>query len=726
MTTQPPTHWRMMPRPKRALRHCWQCALVLCFGFLLWPTGVAQAATFTVTNTNDSGAGSLRQAILDANARSGVDLILFSLGSGVQTIRPNSALPTITDTVEINALSGGTCATMPPQPRVLLDGSVAGSNVSGFKIQANTSRIVGFYITKFSGHGVEINANDVVVACNVIGLNNQDAAAGNVNYGVKINGNNNIIGRLGSLTGNVVSANFFGIVIEDAFSGNIIRGNFVGTNSDGSQDRGNANVGVAIAFGTTNTTVGGNTAADRNVIAGNDTEGIHLLDAGSNNRVIGNLIGLNAAGTAGLPNTFNGVLFEGASGNTVGGTGNGDGNRIAFNNENGIAVDNASRNNRFLGNQIFSNRKLGIDLGNDGVTPNDNGDGDSGANDKQNVPILSGALINTSNQLETEAVLSSTPNTTFRIDFFSSDSCDATGFGEGATFLGSGSMTTNSGGNGLLGITFPPIPDGRQVTATATSDDGNGNTSEFSECVAVFTLSPPAAPQLTPDTAETDEDTPTLDIAATALDVEWRVNSHPDVDSYRLLVGNSPLSPTLVITAGTAALLDANDNLTGVEVGFARLENVRPDVDYFLTLEAVDAESGRTVRSQEVKFTVASAAFSLTSQQATVAVAVGGSATVPVTLNAGGALFFPNVWLTADLGNTPLGVTARFVDTPAGFPDLTSSAPTRNLLISVDGSVAGGTYPLVITGYNGEVQEALTMQVIVGAGGKIYLPLVNR
>ncbi|MCB0187094.1 MAG: hypothetical protein KDE31_22660, partial [Caldilineaceae bacterium] len=194
---------------------CWRSALLLlflCLGF--WPTGVAQAATFTVTNTNDSGPGSLRQAILDANARSGVDLILFNLGSGVQTIRPNSALPTLTDTVEINALGGNTCATMPPQPRVLLDGSAAGSNVSGFKIQANTSRIVGFYITKFSGHGVEIAANDVVVACNVIGLNNAGTVAGNNNYGVKIAGNNNIVGRLGSLTGNVVSGNFFGIVAE--------------------------------------------------------------------------------------------------------------------------------------------------------------------------------------------------------------------------------------------------------------------------------------------------------------------------------------------------------------------------------------------------------------------------------------------------------------------------------------------------------------------------------
>ncbi|MCB0065082.1 MAG: hypothetical protein KDE19_23320, partial [Caldilineaceae bacterium] len=313
--------------------YCRSALLVVFLSVLFWPTGVAQAATFTVTNTNDSGSGSLRQAILDANARSGVDVILFNLGSSVQTIRPNSALPTITDTVEINALGGSTCATMPPQPRVLLDGSGAGNGASGFRINANTSRIVGFYITKFSGDGITINANGVGVACNVIGLNNNGTAAGNINYGIKIGGNNTIIGWLGSLTGNVVSDNSFGIVIEDAFSGNVIRGNFIGTTIDGSGDRGNKNAGVGIAFGATGTTVGGSITADRNVISGNDTEGVYLISDGGNNQVSGNFIGLNAAGTSGIPNTLNGIFFEDSDNNTIGGTRSGEGNRIAFNRE---------------------------------------------------------------------------------------------------------------------------------------------------------------------------------------------------------------------------------------------------------------------------------------------------------------------------------------------------------------------------------------------------------
>lgn len=493
------------------LWRCSQVLILLCFGFMLWPTGIAQAATFTVTNTNDNGAGSLRQAILDANARSGVDLILFSLGSGVQTIKPTSALPTITDVVEINALGGGSCGTMPPQPRVELDGSLAGSNVSGFKIQATNSRIVGFYINRFRAHGIEINSSNAVVACNVIGLTPQNGAAGNVSYGVKLNGSNNIVGNLGGLAGNVVSGNFYGIVIEDAHSGNIMRGNFVGTTIDGTQARGNTNAGIAVAFGATNTTVGGTAASERNVVAGNGTDGIWLTETGSGNQVIGNFIGLNAAGTGALANVDNGILIEAADGNTIGGTTSGVGNRIAFNSARGVAVDANSQNNRILGNQIFSNGQLGIDLGMDGVTADDNGDSDSGANDLQNKPVLSGAFLKADGRTETEVVMISSPNTTFRIEFFASSTCDASGFGEGATFVGSATLQTDSNGTALVGLFLnQAVPDGHQLTATATSNDGNapGNSSEFSECVSVIAEAPPAAPQAFPDTATTQEDTP--------------------------------------------------------------------------------------------------------------------------------------------------------------------------------------------------------------------------
>ena len=223
--------------------------------------------------------------------------------------------------------------------------------------------------------------------------------------------------------------------------------------------------------------------------------------------------------------------------------------------------------------------------------------------------------------------------------------------------------------------------------------------------------------------------TPTFVAAANALEVEWRVNSHPDVDHYRLWYGHTPLNPTEVITVGGAlALLDANGNPTGQEAGFIRLANIRPNTPYHLSIEAIDSESGRAVRSQEVLFSIASAAFTLSTQQPTIALAAGGNATVPVNLNASGALFFPNVWLSVDLGSAPPGITAGFTGDAEGFPGLSATAPTRTLAISVDAEAPDGVYPIVVSGYNGDVKTTLTIQVVVGEGSakRLYLPVVTR
>ncbi|MBI1299446.1 DUF4397 domain-containing protein [bacterium] len=222
--------------------------------------------------------------------------------------------------------------------------------------------------------------------------------------------------------------------------------------------------------------------------------------------------------------------------------------------------------------------------------------------------------------------------------------------------------------------------------------------------------------------------TPTFDAAANALNVEWRVNSHPDVDRYRLWFGQTPLNPTEVITVGGAlALLDADGNPTGAEVGFERLTNIRPNTPYHISIEAIDSESERAVRSQEVLFSIASADFTLTTQQPTVTVDAGAIVSVPVNLNASGALFFPNVWLSVDLGSAPPGITAGFTGDAEGFPGLNATAPARTLSISVDAEVPAGTYPIVISGYNGPTKVTLTVQVTVNNVAElIFLPLVVR
>ena len=118
-------------------------------------------------------------------------------------------------------------------------------------------------------------------------------------------------------------------------------------------------------------------------MSGNINCGVRIV--GNGNVVYGNLIGTNAAGTAGIANSGPGVRINGGSNNSIGGTAAGQGNTIAYNTDDGIQIESAtSTGNVILGNSIFSNTGLGIDLNNNGVTANDAGDGDTGANNLQN------------------------------------------------------------------------------------------------------------------------------------------------------------------------------------------------------------------------------------------------------------------------------------------------------------------------------------------------------
>ena len=129
---------------------------------------------------------------------------------------------------------------------------------------------------------------------------------------------------------------------------------------------------------------------------------------------------------------------------------------------------------------------LGIDLEQDGVTPNDPGDTDTGANNRQNFPLLTSAIVGSATTT-IAGTLNSTPSKTFTIQFFSNPACDSSGNGEGQTFLGSTSVMTDALGNANINATFSgAITIGHVVTATAT--DGN-DTSEFSACRIVVSTS---------------------------------------------------------------------------------------------------------------------------------------------------------------------------------------------------------------------------------------------
>jgi hypothetical protein len=198
--------------------------------------------------------------------------------------------------------------------------------------------------------------------------------------------------------------------------------------------------------------------------------------------IYGNFIGLNAAGTGPLGNHGNGVDIANATLAKVGGNLAGSGNVIAFNSGRGINVQGTlAQRNSFHRNSIYKNGSLGIDLGGNGVTINDSLDPDAGPNGLQNFPVVTAAHGATR---VITGILNSKISASYLIEFFStsaSTGCDPSHYGEGTTYLGQTSVTTNGSGN--AGFNLPvsvSFAVGSIITATAT--DSLGNTSEFSAC----------------------------------------------------------------------------------------------------------------------------------------------------------------------------------------------------------------------------------------------------
>jgi hypothetical protein len=393
--------------------------------FMLAAKPALASTTFTVINTNDSGAGSLRQAIVDANATTGADTIEFNIpGTVVKTIAPTTELPKITGPVTINGYSQP--GAQPNQKaigsdavlKVVLSGA-SSPGADGLEIGASNSTIKGLVINRWS-------------------------------QGIRIDG-------------------------PDA-TGNKIAGNFIGTDASGTKDLGNSYAGVNV-YDASNNTIGGTTAGERNIISGNDGSGV--LFYGSNargNKVTGNFMGTDKFGAAVLGNSANGVFISDSSDNTVGGTTAGARNVIADNDGSGVSIyGSTATGNRVLSNSIFANYGLGIDLGDDGPTPNDPDDADTGANNLQNFPTLSSARKNSSGTTTVRGKLNSTPDSTFRVQFF----LNPKGTNEGKTLLGSQLVSTDASGEATFAFaTKKPVRLEQNVTATATGP--GGNTSEFS------------------------------------------------------------------------------------------------------------------------------------------------------------------------------------------------------------------------------------------------------
>ena len=301
---------------------------------------------------------------------------------------------------------------------------------------------------------------------------------------------------------NIISSNAVDGIVY-ASTNTTVQGNSIGTDMTGTLDRGNAFFGIEMvgdhrdALDPTATTIniGGSTTGDGNTISGNDAGGIDIRNA---NAVIqGNLIGTKSDGTSALGNNGSGITVSNVLADplldiVVGGIAPGTGNIIAYNGASGVQVGASTVT--ILRNSIFNNGPsdprsqfgLGIDLtpGGPGVTPNDDGDADTGPNGYQNFPVLTSVKVSavSNDEVKITGSLDSRPSTTYEVEFFGNDALDPSGFGEGRYFLGATNVTTDASGHiSFETVGFPLVPGALRVTATAT--DPLGNTSEFSTSI---------------------------------------------------------------------------------------------------------------------------------------------------------------------------------------------------------------------------------------------------
>jgi hypothetical protein len=400
----------------------------------------------------------------------------------------------------------------------LVEGNYVGTNATGSAALANTED--GIEVSEDGGlnliGGTTAGAGNVIsgngragvnfglavldfLEGNLIGVNAQDTARlSNASFGILVAGGNaDTIGGTVPGAGNVIGGlGGLGIEIEDSgapqgTNNMLIEGNFFGTDPTGKLNFGNTIgillAGEAVTQGVANNTIGGTVAGAGNVIANEFLVGVEITGvAAKNNLVEGNFIGTDPTGTASIGNGVGVFVNFGAFDNTIGigTTGAGAGNVIAHSTGAGVAIgasatDSATVNNSVRGNSIHDNG-LGIDLGNDGVTPNHRINPVSGPNNFQNFPVLTAASSLSNGHTKVAVGLHSAGLTKFTLDFYASSHANPSGFGEGQRYLGSRQVTTNLRGDVVVLVDLPAATKaGEVVSATAT--DPTGDTSEFSK-----------------------------------------------------------------------------------------------------------------------------------------------------------------------------------------------------------------------------------------------------
>lgn len=506
-------------------------SIVLALFALLLSTHVF-AATIAVTSTDDTiapgdGKVTLREAITSINAGNDLgdadiaaqspgvygtnDTVRFNIaGAGVHVITTTSSMTPIFKAVLINGYSQPGAS---PNTNAFNAGINAVLRVEIVGIPGNAVLNIlaaGTEVRGLAIHGGSniVGASDVTIAGNFLGTD----AAGTTALGLAGTGycvqvvsfgsttpSNVTIGGPAAADRNLIVSAGIGVQLPFAVpgpgTGYVIQGNYIGTDITGT---------IALAQHGDGLDAIANAQVIGNLISGNPGGGIWLMD---NNIVQGNLIGTQIDGVSPLPNGNTGGIDIHGGNSLIGGTGAGEANVIAHNTGYGIDIYNASTQgssnvntrNRISRNAIYANGLLGISLDDfPFVLANDAGDGDTWVldhvgNDGQNYPVLTQASVSAGNATVT-GTLNSIASSAYTLEFFANTTCDASGYGQGQTFIGAAAVTTDASGNTSFGPLTFAAPAGQPVI-TSTATDVAGNTSEFSQC-----LSGPGGPSPTTTT----------------------------------------------------------------------------------------------------------------------------------------------------------------------------------------------------------------------------------
>ncbi len=440
-------------------------------GNMVWPYIIDKpnAGGIALENTSSSmigGETSADRNVIAGNQGYGIRI----RGGGTNVVRGNyigveadglTALPNIFG-IYLDDSSGNTIGGNTAGRRNIISGNLS----NGIIMEADSNVVQGNYIgTDISGmvavpngnDGVRVGKSDTVYAENKIGGSGpgeENLISGNAGYGIRV-------------------------VNSDLTT---IQGNTIGLNASQTAALPNR-YGISLSS-SLNNFIGGTVPGAGNVIAGNTHQGIFVGEGCVNTSIRGNFIGVNSSGQA-FGNGMDGIAVQYASDTNIGGINDPYENIIAHNGGDGIELESAYA--KVMGNKIYENRKLGIDVwrqtNQQGLTPNDPDESDN----IQNFPIITKVSFPSPGRVLIAVEVHTLVDEGLDVSFFASDTCDPSGHGEGSVYLG---YAPDIAAGGLAEFVINlQLPDAFMYY-TATAWGPTNGQSEFSSCASAHTYLP--------------------------------------------------------------------------------------------------------------------------------------------------------------------------------------------------------------------------------------------